>query len=100
MASDGNGSPRPRSDAAWSRRKLKYYHWCLWTGIYRVTRGNRKCDNSIVLVLHDAVLAARHEVTAALFFLGRSSTRAVFWQAPSSAGSWGEDVQRRPRPAG
>ena len=46
--------------------KLKYYHWCLWTGIYMLDTRERAALNSIVLVL--LALLARY--VHHLFFLG------------------------------
>ena len=46
--------------------KLKYYHWCLWTGSYMLDTRERAALNSIVLVL--VALLARY--VHRLFFLG------------------------------
>ena len=52
MASDGNwvSAPAKRRGVV-DYVKLKYYHWCLWTGIYMLDTRERAALNSIVLVL-------------------------------------------------
>ena len=67
MASDGNwvSAPAKRRGLV-DYVKLKYYHWCLWTGIYMLDTRERAALNSIVLVL--LALLARY--VHHLFFLG------------------------------
>ena len=67
MASDGNwvSAPAKRRGVV-DYVKLKYYHWCLWTGIYMLDTRERAALNSIVLVL--LALLARY--VHRLFFLG------------------------------
>ena len=67
MASDGNwvSAPAKRRGVV-DYVKLKYYHWCLWTGIYMLDTRERAALNSIVLVL--LALLARY--VPHLFFLG------------------------------
>ena len=52
MASDGNwvSAPATRRGVA-DYVKLKYYHWCLWTGSYMLDTRERAALNGIVLVL-------------------------------------------------
>ena len=67
MASDGNWVSAPAQ-----RRglvdfvKLKYYHWCLWTGSYMLDTRARAALGRRVLVL--VALLARY--VHRLFFLG------------------------------
>lgn len=67
MASDGNwvSAPARRRGAA-DFVRLKYYHWCLWTGIYMLDTRERAALNSIVLL----GVAALARYGYHLFFLG------------------------------
>ena len=67
MASDGNWvSAHAQRRGLLDYVKLKYYHWCLWTGSYMLDTHERAALNSIVLVL--VALLARY--VHRLFFLG------------------------------
>ena len=75
MAADGNwvSAPAKRRGLV-DYVKLKYYHWCLWTGIYMLDTRERAALNSIVLVL----LALLARVRPPPVFSGRAVGRASF----------------------
>jgi len=56
MASDGNWvTARAQCRGPCDYARLKYYHYCLWTGIYMMDKNEARFINLVVLALAAAL---------------------------------------------